>query len=168
MCSPICMHGAVVTGLLPLATAVVAAIWFKQKPALGFWLCAVVGSLLVLAFMVLRSSDKTGLHLHAADVFLLLAMASAALGYIGGARLTPILGAEQVICWVLVLSLPITLPMAWLNLPQDSVPAVHWWGFAMWLCFLCGLVFLRGIAAWLWAGQCGSAKCNSCNRFCLS
>lgn len=143
------MHGAVVTGLLPLATAVVAAVWFQQKPALGFWVCAAVGSLLVLAFMVLRSSDSSGLHLHAADVFLLLAMTSAALGYVGGARLTPILGAEHVICWVLVLSLPITLPMAWLNLPQDNVPAVHWWGFAyvavfsMWIGFF---AWYRGLA----------------------
>ena len=145
-------HGAVVTGLLPLTTAVIAALWFKQKPSTGFWLCAVLGTLLVLGFMVLRSADATGhVSLHTADVFLLLAMLSASLGYIGGARLTPSLGAERVICWVLVLSLPITVPMTWLNLPQN-LSAIHpssWWAFAyvaifsMWLGFF---AWYRGLA----------------------
>ena len=145
-------HGAVVTGLLPLTTAVVAALWFKQKPSTGFWLCAVLGTLLVLGFMVLRSADATGhVSLHTADVFLLLAMLSASLGYIGGARLTPSLGAERVICWVLVLSLPITVPMTWLNLPPN-LAAIHpssWWAFAyvavfsMWLGFF---AWYRGLA----------------------
>ena len=145
-------HGAVVTGLLPLTTAVIAALWFRQKPSTGFWLCAVLGALLVLGFMVVRSADATGhFSLHTADVFLLLAMLSASLGYIGGARLTPSLGAERVICWVLVLSLPITVPMAWLNLPPN-LAAIHpssWWAFAyvavfsMWLGFF---AWYRGLA----------------------
>ena len=145
-------HGAVVTGLLPLTTAVIAALWFRQKPSAGFWLCAILGTLLVLGFMVLRSFDGAGrLSLHVADVFLLLAMLSASFGYIGGARLTPSLGAERVICWVLVLSLPLTLPMAWLNLPPNPA-AIHpgsWWAFAyvaifsMWLGFF---AWYRGLA----------------------
>ena len=145
-------HGAVVTGLLPLTTAVIAALWFRQKPSAGFWLCAVLGTLLVLAFMVVRSADATGhFSLHTADVFLLLAMLSASLGYIGGARLTPSLGAERVICWVLVLSLPITIPMTLLNLPSN-LSAIHpssWWAFAyvavfsMWLGFF---AWYRGLA----------------------
>ena len=35
---------------------------------------------------------------------------SAAIGYVAGARLSATMPAEQVICWVLVLSLPLTLP----------------------------------------------------------
>ncbi len=145
-------HGAVVTGLLPLTTAVIAALWFRQQPSVGFWLCAVLGTLLVLGFMVMRSADASGhFSLHLADVFLLLAMLSASLGYIGGARLTPSLGAERVICWVLVLSLPITVPMTWLNLPSN-LTAIHpssWWAFAyvavfsMWLGFF---AWYRGLA----------------------
>ena len=149
-------HGAVVTGLLPLTTAVIAALWFKQKPSAAFWLCAVLGTLLVLGFMALRSLDGTGhlnkhSSLHLADAFLLMAMLCASLGYIGGARLTPSLGAERVICWVLVLSLPITVPMTWLNLPSN-LTAIHpssWWAFAyvavfsMWLGFF---AWYRGLA----------------------
>jgi len=149
-------HGAVVTGLLPLTTAVIAAVWFKQKPSVGFWLCAVLGTMLVLSFMVVRSwkgsADASGhFSLHLADVYLLLAMLSASLGYIGGARLTPSLGAERVICWVLVLSLPTTVPMTWLNLPSNltAIHASSWWAFAyvavfsMWLGFF---AWYRGLA----------------------
>jgi drug/metabolite transporter (DMT)-like permease len=145
-------HGAVVTGLLPLTTAVIAALWFRQKPSAGFWLCAVLGTMLVLGFMVMRSADASGhFSLHTADVFLLLAMLSASFGYIGGARLTPSLGAERVICWVLVLSLPITVPMTWLNLPAnfDAIHSSSWWAFAyvavfsMWLGFF---AWYRGLA----------------------
>jgi drug/metabolite transporter (DMT)-like permease len=146
------MHGAVVTGLLPLSTAVVAALWYRQKPSGAFWVCAVLGTLLVLAFMLVRSADSSGhFSLHLADVFLLLAMGSASLGYIGGARLTPSLGAESVICWVLVLSLPLTLPMAWLHWPADvqAVRSASWWAFAyvavfsMWIGFF---AWYRGLA----------------------
>jgi drug/metabolite transporter (DMT)-like permease len=145
-------HGAVVTGLLPLTTAGVAAIWYRQRPSFGFWACAVAGTALVLAFMAYRSGAATGhITLHVADVFLILAMCSAALGYIGGARLTPSLGAEQVICWVLVLSLSVTLPLTLLHWPPSvsAIQAASWAAFAyvavfsMWLGFF---AWYRGLA----------------------
>ena len=95
-------HGAVVTALLPLSTALLGALWYRQRPSAGFWACAVLGSSLVLGFMVWRAG---GIYLGAANIYLLIAMTTGAFGYIGGARLTPRLGAEQVICWVLVCSL---------------------------------------------------------------
>ena len=133
-------HGAVVTALLPLSTAVLGALWYRQRPSNGFWACAVVGSTLVLGFMVWRAG---GVYLGAANIYLLIAMTTGALGYIGGARLTPRLGAEQVICWVLVCCLPLTLPMAWWFAPSpaSAIHASSWMGFAyvslfsMWIGF---------------------------------
>ena len=145
-------HGAVVTGLMPLATAVIAAIWYKQRPSMGFWFFAVLGTVLVLSFMLLRSADAGGqFSMHLADIFLLLAMISGSLGYIGGARLTPSLGAERVICWVLVLSFPITVPLTLQTMPQhfSAIQAGSWWAFAyvavfsMWLGFF---AWYRGLA----------------------
>ena len=145
-------HGAVVTGLMPLATAVIAAIWYKQRPSMGFWLFAVLGTVLVLSFMLLRSADAGGqFSMHLADIFLLLAMISGSLGYIGGARLTPSLGAERVICWVLVLSFPITVPLTLQTMPQhfSAIQVSSWWAFAyvavfsMWLGFF---AWYRGLA----------------------
>lgn len=145
-------HGAVVTGLMPLATAVIAAIWYKQRPSVGFWFFAVLGTVLVLSFMLLRSANAGGqFSMHLADIFLLLAMISGSLGYIGGARLTPSLGAERVICWVLVLSLPITVPLTLQTMPQhfSAIQVSSWWAFAyvavfsMWLGFF---AWYRGLA----------------------
>lgn len=133
-------HGAVVTALLPLSTAVLGALWYRQRPSAGFWLCAVVGSGLVLGFMVWRAG---GVYLGAANIYLLIAMTTGALGYIGGARLTPRLGAEQTICWVLVCCLPLTAPIAWWfapTVPTDIHP-MSWVGFvyvalfSMWIGF---------------------------------
>ncbi|MFI8616770.1 DMT family transporter [Acidovorax sp. NPDC077693] len=133
-------HGAVVTALLPLSTAVLGALWYRQRPSAGFWVCAVVGSGLVLGFMAWRAG---GFYLGAANIYLIIAMTTGAFGYIGGARLTPSLGAEQVICWVLALSLPLTLPVAWWFAPAvpGAVSTMAWTGFAyvalfsMWIGF---------------------------------
>jgi drug/metabolite transporter (DMT)-like permease len=133
-------HGAVVTALLPLSTAVLGALWFKQRPSAGFWACALLGTGLVLGFMVWRAG---GLYLGAANIYLIIAMTTGAFGYIGGARLTPRLGSEQTICWVLVSGLPLTLPMAWWFTPGDAaaISGMAWMGFiyvalfSMWIGF---------------------------------
>jgi drug/metabolite transporter (DMT)-like permease len=137
-------HGAVVTALLPLSTALLGALWFKQRPSKGFWACAVIGSGLVLSFMLWRQWQATGaIYLGTANIFLIIAMTTGALGYIGGAKLTPRLGSEQVICWVLVSSLPLTLPMAWAFAPAQpsAIAVMSWVGFvyvalfSMWIGF---------------------------------
>lgn len=131
------MHAAVVTGVLPLGTAFAAAVYFRQRPSNAFWLCAIAGCVLVLAFAARQSSGR----LSAADGLLLLAVASASIGYVAGARLSAQMRAEQVICWVLVLSLPLTLPAMLATWPVREVRASAWGGFAyvtlfsMWLGF---------------------------------
>ena len=139
------MHAAVVSGVLPLATAAAAAVWFRQRPSIGFWICAVLGCALVLAFAAYKGSGS----LSAADGLLLLSVMSAAIGYVAGARLSSQMSAEQVICWVLVLSLPLTLPLMLADWPTAPVRATAWGGFAyvtlfsMWLGFF---AWYRGLA----------------------
>ncbi|HET9976963.1 MAG TPA: DMT family transporter [Burkholderiaceae bacterium] len=133
------MHAAVVTGVLPLGTAVAAALFLRQRASLGFWVCAAVGCALVIAFAALQGRGR----LSAADGLLLLAVASASIGYVAGARVSAALPAEQVICWVLVFSLPATLPAMAATWPADAaaVRAAAWGGFAyvtlfsMWIGF---------------------------------
>lgn len=139
------MHAAVITGVLPLGTAIAAAIAFRQRPSNGFWLCAVVGCGLVLAFAAQQGSGRLG----AADGLLLLAVASASIGYVAGARLSAHWRAEQVICWVLVLSLPLSVPLAVATWPVQPARASAWLGFgyvtlfSMWLGFF---AWYRGLA----------------------
>ena len=139
------MHGAVVTGVLPLATAVAAAIAYRQRPSAGFWVCACVGAALVLGFAIWKGAGRLVL----ADLMLLASMASAAIGYVAGARLAEEMPAERVICWVLVASLPVTAPVMLLTWPEHAVGAAAWGGFAyvtvfsMWLGFF---AWYRGLA----------------------
>ncbi len=141
-------HASVITGVLPLATASLAAVMNRQRPSWGFWLCAVTGTGLVVAFALLRSG-QAGLHVQTADLLLLCAMALAAVGYAWGARMSQSMGAEQVICWALLMSLPLTIPLAWLGQPTAPVPWTAWAGFAyvslfsMWLGFF---AWYRGLA----------------------
>ncbi len=131
------MHAAVVTGLMPLGTAAVAAIHFRQRPSNGFWFCAVLGCAMVLAFATFRGSGR----LSTADGLLLLAVLSTSVGYVAGARVAADLPAEQVICWVLVISLAITVPALLATWPALPLRPSAWGGFAyvtlfsMWLGF---------------------------------
>lgn len=139
------MHAAVVTGVLPLGTAVAAAFAFRQRPSAGFWICAVLGCALVLAFAVRQGHGR----LSAADGLLLLAVVCASIGYVAGAKLSSQIKAEQVICWVLVLSLPFTAPVTGMAWPAHAASSGAWLGFAyvtlfsMWLGFF---AWYRGLA----------------------
>jgi drug/metabolite transporter (DMT)-like permease len=141
------IHASVIVGMLPLATALVGALLHRQRPSAGFWLCAAFGAALVVAFAVLRSGQ--GLSLHAADLLLLAAIACAAVGYGYGARLAQTMRAEHVICWALVISWPVTLPLALWTQPQAPVPASAWAAFgyvalfSMWIGFF---AWYRGLA----------------------
>lgn len=142
------VHASVIVGVLPLATAAVGAWLHRQRPSAGFWLCGIAGSVLVVAFALLRGANGPG-SLHAADLLLLGAMACAAIGYAWGARLSQRMQAEHVICWALVISLPITGPAALLARPDVPVTPAAWGAFAyvavfsMWLGFF---AWYRGLA----------------------
>jgi drug/metabolite transporter (DMT)-like permease len=139
------MHAAVVTGVLPLATAIAAAIAFRQRPSPGFWSCAALGCALVLGFAAWQGSGTLVLG----DALLLGSVASAAIGYVAGARLSFEMPAERVICWVLVMSSPLTLPATLVAWPAHAASAAAWAGLvyvtvlSMWLGFF---AWYRGLA----------------------
>lgn len=135
-------HAAVVTALLPLATAVAAVVMLRQRASAGFWASAVAGTALVVAFSMLRAAEAGQSYRPVqADLWLLGAVVAASIGYVAGARLTPVLGAERVICWATILMLPLSLPGAALTWPQAPVAPAAWGGFvyvglfSMWAAF---------------------------------
>lgn len=138
-------HAAVVSGVIPLGTAVVGALWLGQRPSRGFWLCAVGGCALVLGFAL----QAGGGRLVAADGWLLLAVLSTSFGYVAGARVAATMPAQQVICWVVAGSLPLTLPLTLWWWPAGPVSGAAWGGllyvslFSMWLGFF---AWYRGLA----------------------
>ncbi len=95
-------HGGVVLGVLPLATAIIGCLIGDERPSSYFWGVSVVGACLVIIYALIQGSG--GIHL--ADIALLGAVISAAIGYAVGAKLSKNLGGWQVISWALVLSFP--------------------------------------------------------------
>ena len=143
-------HAAVITALLPLATAAAAAWLMHQRARLGFWVLAGLGSALVAVYSVLRAHQLGhGFGLSWADTLLLGAVVAASLGYVAGAQVTASLGAEKVISWVCVMALPITLPGAWLTWPSQPIAATTWLAllyvgvFSMWAGFF---AWFRGLS----------------------
>ena len=142
------IHASVMIGILPLATAAMGAWLHRQRPSAGFWLCAVAGAALVVAFALVHSGTGQ-FSLSLPDGLLLLATACGALGYGYGAKLSHHMRADQVICWALVLSLPLNLPLALVEWPYSAIKTEAWWSFAyvsvfsMWIGFF---AWYRGLA----------------------
>jgi drug/metabolite transporter (DMT)-like permease len=134
-------HGAVINGLLPFATALLAALWLGERHRARFWLCAAVGSAIVVAF-ALRHGVAVG-HGH---LWMLAAVLIGAVGYVAGGRLSRTMGGVNTILWSLVLALPLTLPVAaWLALATPLQAGAAAWGG---LAYITLISQIAGFFAW--------------------
>ena len=140
-------HSIVFVGLLPLATAAFAVLRGGERPRPVFWLFSILGSAMVVGFAFSRglTTSPTG------DILMLLAILACGLGYAEGAKLSRTLGGWQVICWALLLSLPVMLAITWYTAPsslaQISTRAWFSLGYVSLFSMLIGFVFwYRGLA----------------------
>jgi drug/metabolite transporter (DMT)-like permease len=135
-------HGAIVVGLVPLATAVAGAIRAGERPSRRFWIAGVIGSGVVVGFALLSGAGS----LEPADLALLGAVIAAAIGYAEGGRLARTMGGWRVICWALILAAP------FLAIPVTMVVVEHglhagagaWLGFG----YVSGVSMFLGFFAW--------------------
>lgn len=112
-------HAIVFVGLLPLATALFGVLRAGERPHPAFWVFAVLGSASVAAYALAQGGAASLVG----DLLMLAAILACGLGYAEGARLSRHLGSWQVICWVLVLSLPAMLPLMLWTWPGDVLAA---------------------------------------------
>lgn len=112
-------HAIVVSGLLPLVTAVAATVLCGDRPSLGFWGVAVTGSACVVGYAIAQGGGAVGLG----DVAMVGAVISAATGYACGSRLSARMPSWQVICWAAILTTPLAVP---LTLALPPLPAAAW------------------------------------------
>ena len=140
-------HSIVFVGLLPLATAVFGVLRGSERPRPVFWVFSVLGSLLVVGFAASQGLTAAP----QGDLLMLLAILACGLGYAEGAKLSRTLGGWQVICWALVLALPIMAAVTWWRVPATfaniSAPAWLSLGYVSLFSMLIGFVFwYRGLA----------------------
>ncbi|HEY9281528.1 MAG TPA: DMT family transporter [Eoetvoesiella sp.] len=140
-------YSMVFIGLLPLATGIFGVVRGGERPRPVFWLFAGMGSILVVvfAFGSNGSSSVTG------ALLMLAAILVCGLGYAEGAVLSRRLGGWQVICWALVLPLPLMLLAVLSNWPVSlaavQVPAWIGLGYVSLFSMLIGFIFwYRGLA----------------------
>ncbi|MEV4349942.1 DMT family transporter [Actinoplanes sp. NPDC049596] len=102
-------HGAVVVTVLPAMTAVFAVLRAGERPPPVFWVASGAGLLAIVTFLILSGAVSGALSF--ADLFLLAAVVLCGLGYAEGGVLARSLGGARTICWALLLSLPVSVPV---------------------------------------------------------
>jgi drug/metabolite transporter (DMT)-like permease len=135
-------HSAVIVGILPAATAVAAVLRAGERPTRRFWLASLAGLIAVLAF---AASQGAGLP-STADLLILIAVALSAIGYAEGGALARELGGWRVICWAVLLSAPLTIPIALVAAAGSDMhaDADAWLGFA----YVAAVSALLGFFPW--------------------
>lgn len=130
-------HGGVVLGVLPIATALVAVMITHERPRPLFWIASLAGAALVIAFALRQGGGA----MSAGDLLLFAAVAVSAIGYAFSGRLTSSMPGWEVISWVLVIALPISIPASLLTVPADiaQIPAKP----------LLGLVYVALFSQWI-------------------
>lgn len=137
-------HGAVILGLLPIFTSFAGMLRVGERPSRGFWLSGALGSAAVISFALWQNQGR-GLQL--ADLALFAAAIVASFGYAESARVAPGLGSWQVVCWALILALPVTISISvfrWSAHPPHDIPAYAWGSFA----YVAAISQLFGIMLW--------------------
>jgi drug/metabolite transporter (DMT)-like permease len=113
-----------------------------ERPSRAFWAASGAGTAAVLAFAFV--SGAGGLRL--TDVELLLAVALVGLGYAEGGALARDLGGTRTICWALVLTAPLLVPVVALRVAQTGfhLHADSAFGFA----YVAGVSMFAAFFAW--------------------
>lgn len=141
-------HAMVFIGLLPVATAFFGVLRGGDRPQWPFWLFSALGSAFVMGYAL-----REGLSLSPiGDAMMIGAILCAGIGYAEGARISRQLGGWQVICWALVLALPVMLPISLMTQPISwggvGGPALLALAYVSVFSMLVGFIFwYRGLAA---------------------
>ncbi|VAW66941.1 Permease of the drug/metabolite transporter (DMT) superfamily [hydrothermal vent metagenome] len=104
-------QGGIIVSMIPLFTAIAGALLLRQRPSMGFWFMAILGSALLLIYLLLShsSGDTQGVHIQKSELILLTASILCAAGYAQGGKLAHQMGGIAVISWALVLSIPFSI-----------------------------------------------------------
>jgi drug/metabolite transporter (DMT)-like permease len=140
------VHGAVVAGFAPSATAALAVIRNHERPPAMFWV-GCIGALIAVTAYVFASGGGFGV----ADLYFVAAVVSTSIAYVEGSRLSHTLGADKTLSWALLLMIPVVIVPLGIDLikspPHDVSPAA-WGGFA-WVSlismFLGAMAWYRGM-----------------------
>lgn len=99
-------HAAVGLAGLPMATAIYSVIRDRANPGRYFWGFALLGTFICFGFFFTLNVSEVG----RGDFLLVLAVLSAAFGYVEGGRATREFSGRRIMCWAVICTLPVVLP----------------------------------------------------------
>jgi drug/metabolite transporter (DMT)-like permease len=108
-------HVAVIAAFMPLTTALMAVLRTHERVSWQFWAAAGTGTAALVVFALSRAGGGTGDL--PADGLVVGAVLASSWCYVEGASVTRAMPGWQVISWVVVLALPVTVPAS----------AAIWW-----------------------------------------
>lgn len=121
-------HAAVIAAFMPMTTALFAVLFTHEQVPRAFWVAVAVGTLALVIFSVSRGGLEGGGLV--ADLLLVGAVVASSWCYVQGAAVTRELPGWQVISWVVIFALPITVPATailwWFTKDSYSPDAVQW------------------------------------------
>jgi drug/metabolite transporter (DMT)-like permease len=141
-------HGAIVIGLVPAATATISVLRTGERPPRRFWIGCAIGFAAVGAFMVSQGHGRPQL----ADLWLVAAVLSCAVGYVEGGRVAQELGAAPTLCWAMLVLAPFAVAGLAISILSDAVDADStraWAGFlyaGVFSMFVGSIAWYRGLA----------------------
>ena len=111
-------NGGIVLAAVPLSTAIFAGLLSEENPTKRFWGIAVIGFITVTVFRLL-TNDLGITNIGFGDFALLVCVVIGGMGYAQGGILGKTMSGWKVICWSLVISLPLVIPLTLLNFDID-------------------------------------------------
>ena len=116
-------NGGIVLAAVPLSVAIFAGILSDEKPSNRFWIVAVIGFVTVTIFRLL-TNESSIIDIGFGDFALLVCVVIGGMGYSQGGILGKTMSGWKVICWALVISLPIVFPLTLLNFDFNHLTQV--------------------------------------------
>jgi drug/metabolite transporter (DMT)-like permease len=120
-------HVAVIAAFMPLTTALIAVLRTHERVSWQFWAAAGTGTLALVAFALSRGGGD-GADL-IADGLVVGAVLASSWCYVEGASVARAMPGWQVISWVVVLALPVTIPaslLLWFAGGVDQPTTSEW------------------------------------------
>lgn len=141
-------HSAIVTGLTPATTAIIAVLRTGERPGTAFWIACAVGTGGVLYY----AYDAGAGQFSAADGWLVLTLLCVGLAYVEGGRVSAQLGGATALCWAMLFLTPFAaVPLLWTLQDADlgSIAPSVWMAMAylgLVSMFLASILWYRGLA----------------------
>jgi drug/metabolite transporter (DMT)-like permease len=120
-------HVAVIAAFMPLTTALIAVLRTHERVTWQFWAAAGTGTAALVAFALSRGGGSGGNLV--ADGLVVGAVLASSWCYVEGASVTRAMPGWQVISWVVVLALPVTIPataLLWSSGGVHDATALEW------------------------------------------